>query len=70
MVCIVLYLGSDLVWVLHKSNLGTGFQMQEIHLGGRIAKRGSKTGERRQPVKGTLSNYHHGQLDPHLSGEL
>ena len=43
-VCIVLYPGSDLVWVLQKSNLGTGFQMQEIHLGGGIAKRGSKTG--------------------------
>ena len=43
-VCIVLYLGSDLVWVFQKSTLGTGFQMQEIHLGGGIAKWGRKTG--------------------------
>ena len=50
-VCIVLYPGSDLVWVFQKSTLGTGFQMQEIHLGGGIAKWGSKTGQRRQPAK-------------------
>lgn len=29
-----------------------------------------RTGEGRRPVKGTLSNYHQGQLDPHLSGAL
>lgn len=31
---------------------------------------GERTGEGRHPVKGPLSNYHQGQLDPHLSGAL
>ena len=31
---------------------------------------GGSTGKGRRPVKGTLSNYHHGQPDPHLWGAL